>query len=190
MGPVREKRGRPMNADDEYEGEDEDEGDPEFDVEEQFDEPSFALQLFKAHPYIRLGRKHPGKMHAVRYRSDTEIGEAAACGLKLETCPGDLVTCTPEIEVNCKTCLSALERRSWAHNVIDWRFRWYDGDEPRWTGFVAGEELFSIHRAAWLCLEDSAGDACESLEEGMEACREHLLKRLQASPRRYYGYQF
>ena len=65
----------------------EDEGDPEFDIEEQLDNSNFALQLFKAHPYIRLGRKHPGKMHAVRYRSDTEIGEAAACDLQTGNLP-------------------------------------------------------------------------------------------------------
>jgi hypothetical protein len=168
----------------EYDCEDCTEFEAEDQEDEKFDGPEYAPQYFKARPYFLGGTKHPGKWHAVRYRSDTEICTVAACGMQLASCPGDLVPATPELVVDCKTCLAALQKFSWGHDVIDWRLRWYDIDEDRWMGFVSGEELYGIHRSGWYTHYDDSGDSCDSLIDGFEACHQHLLKYLKANPRR------
>jgi hypothetical protein len=141
-------------------------------------------QAFKASPYFIHGQKRPGKLHALR-EHDLETGAFRTwCGLR-NNCPGQLIEFTPDSKIDCQVCLRGMEHPRGGWNELVWTFRWYDGDETFWTGFVNGEEIYGVNRGTWWCRDDdSTADACESDTEGRQACAEHLQKRI-AEARRF-----
>jgi hypothetical protein len=128
--------------------------------------------LFKARSYFLFGQLKSGKTHGVRERDAL----TTLCGLKTDKCPGEMLA-DDAGEVNCQVCIrvSTQQRRRPPPGEIAWEFRWYDGDEPRWDGYVDGEKLYSVHRLTWFCYDDhDASDACKSIEAGKAACLQHL----------------
>ena len=67
--------------------------------------------------------------------------------------------------------------------MIDWRFRWHDGDEPSWEGFVGGKKIYYILGDVWSNSIDGDCDPCETREEAMGECQKHLEKLLKKDSR-------
>ena len=132
--------------------------------------------LFKTDPYIhpRTGQSQPGKTHEVRADGDPTI---TLCGLKTNKVPGRLLE-DKAGKVDCQVCLRvATQRRRWPpYGEIAWEFTPRDG-EPRWKGYVRGQEQYEVQQADWICWDDGEGDSCDSAKEGMALCLQHLRRR-------------
>jgi hypothetical protein len=61
--------------------------------------------------------------------------------------------------------------------TIDWRFRWYDGDEPRWEAFIGDTKVAWLHRGGyWLQYGDI--DESDSWEESDDSFFYYVYARI------------
>jgi len=139
--------------------------------------------LFKARSYIIRGQKRPGKTHSLREHDIPTSEFVTFCGLK-PGCPGDLIEQTRESVIDCKTCIGASAHPYSSSPKIAWVFSWRFDDDPCWTGYVWGREMFLVYRGSWCSLEDGEGNGLGLGEDGRETCQAHL----ESMPRHSWGW--